>query len=231
MSFARRSPAFQRADFRRHFMRRLPIATHDLIGLLMRTPRLLVMFALAAIVVGALAYLFFKARDGTTPAGTIDKSASSKAAPATETVNANVGPDLMSNWTRLEPAYKSYKILVGNDNSLQTDQQSVELYGVTILPRSQICTYRSGERWACGQRAYVALLNIFGAATVDCKPQQINQPRTVVCRLGGSDIAELMLREGWGNLANGITDQYYANAAAAAVNRKTGMWSIQPSKR
>lgn len=231
MSIVRRIPVFHRANFRRHFMRRWPISTNDFSGLLMRTPPLLVMGALAAIVVGTPAYMFFKTRDGTPLAGIIDKSTSAKVTPTAEMVNANVGPDLTSNWTRLEPAYKSYKIQIGNDNSLQTDQQAIELYGVTILPRSQICTYRSGERWACGQRAYVALLNIFGAATVDCKPQQINQPRTVVCRIGGSDIAELMLREGWGNLATGITDPYYTNAAAAAVNRKTGMWSLQPSKR
>jgi len=198
---------------------------------LKRAPLLLVVGTVAVILVAVSAYLFFKVGDASPPASFNDRSKAANATPAAEAVNANAGPDVTVNWTRLEPAYKSYKIQVGNDNSLQTDQQAIELYGVSILPRSKICTYRSGERWACGQRAYIALLNILGATTVDCRPQQINQPRIIVCRLGGSDIAELMLREGWGSLANGVTEQRYMDAAAAALANKAGMWSLQPSKR
>jgi hypothetical protein len=40
-----------------------------------------------------------------------------------------------------------------------------------------------------------------------------------------------MLREGWGSLANGVTEQRYMDAAAAALANKAGMWSLQPSKR
>jgi endonuclease YncB( thermonuclease family) len=198
---------------------------------LKRAPLLLIVGTVAAILVAVSVYLFFNAGSASPAAGINGRSKPAKAAPAAEAVNANIGPDVTVKWSGLEPAYKSYKIQVDNDNRLQTDQQAVELYGISILPRSQICSYQGGERWACGQRAYIALLNILGAAPVDCRPQQTDQPRIVVCRLGGSDIAELMLREGWGTLAKGVSEQRYIDAATASFTNKAGMWSLQPSKR
>jgi len=142
-----------------------------------------------------------------------------------------IGPAGNIAWTELEPAYKNYKIQIGNDTSLQVDNQTLELYGIKILPRSQICAYRSGERWACGQRAYIALINIMGSTTIDCRPRDVINPRVVVCHLGGADISELMLREGWGHLADGVTERKYIDAANAAIARETGMWSLQPAQR
>ncbi|MDO8879112.1 MAG: hypothetical protein Q7V40_23800, partial [Pseudolabrys sp.] len=230
-SIARRRPVWYRTDFARHTMRRWTVAAHDFSFTLRRAPPLVVMGALAVIVAATSAFLLFKAPSTSSRAGISETSKTTKPAPAAGSINANAGLDVAPNWTKLEPAYKSFKIQVGNDNTLLTDQHAIELYGVNILPRNQICTYSSGERWACGQRTYIALLNILGAATVDCRPQQENQPRIVVCHLGGRDIAELMLREGWATLANGVTEQHYMDAATAASTNKNGMWSLQASKR
>ncbi len=188
---------------------------------LMRAP-LRLTIALAVLAAAGSTYLFFK---GGKPSSPQIASAPQIAAPAE--ITSSAARDL-AYWSTLEPAYRSYKVQVGNDNSLQNDQQSVELYGVTILPRGQICNYRSGERWACGQRAYIALLNILGGTTVDCRPHEINQPRIVVCRLGGSDIAELMLREGWATINTGVAERRYTEAAAWAFANKSGMWTQQP---
>lgn len=197
---------------------------------LKRAPLLLIVGTAAAILLAVSAYLFVKADSASAP-GIDERNKTAMAAPAAEAANANAGPDVTASWSDLEPAYESFKIQVDNDNSLEANQQAIELYGISILPRSRICSYQSGERWACGQRAYIALLNILGAATVDCRPQQKEKPRTVVCRLGGSDIAELMLREGWGSLGNGVTEQRYREAAGAASTNKAGMWSLLPPKR
>jgi endonuclease YncB( thermonuclease family) len=187
---------------------------------LMRAP-LRLTIALAVLVAAGSTYLSFKGGKPSSP-----QSASPPQIAAAE-ITSSAAPGL-AYWSTLEPAYRSNKIRIGNDNSLQNDQQAVELYGVTILPRCQICNYRSGERWACGQRAYIALLNILGGTTVDCRHHEINQPRIVVCRLGGSDIAELMLREGWATLNNGVTERRYTEAAAWAFTNKSGMWTQQP---
>lgn len=198
---------------------------------LKRTPLPLVVGTAAVILVIVSTYLFFKAGSAPPPAAINDRSKAPESALASESGHANGGPVVTVNWNDLEPAYKSYKIQVGNDNSLQANQQTIELYGISILPRNQICSYRSGERWACGQRAYIALLNVLGAGTEDCRPQKTDQPRIVICRIAGSDIAELMLREGWGSLPHGVTEQRYIDAAAAASTTKAGMWSLQPPGR
>jgi endonuclease YncB( thermonuclease family) len=199
----------------------------------MRAPPLLVTGAIAAIVVFASSYLYYKSRSASlaSHSETKDESKSAKQAPPTSSVSPVAGTDYTATWTALDPAYHNYKVQIGNDGSLQADKQALELYGIKILPRSQICAYRSGERWACGQRAYIALLNIVGSTTIDCRPKDTNQPRVVICHLAGTDISELMLREGWGNLGNRVIDKQYVDAAAAAINNKTGMWSLQASPK
>lgn len=195
----------------------------------MRAAPRLVIGALVVLVVAASAFMFFNGR-GTSSTGKVVEASKPATNPAAEKLNAYAAPEPATYWDKLEPAFKSHKILVGTDNSLQTEKQAIELYGINVLPRNQICTYRSGERWACGQRTYIALLNVLGATTVDCRPHEANQLRTVVCHIGGRDIAELLLRHGWATLANGVTDQNYIAAAATAFTSKSGMWSLQASK-
>lgn len=228
MSIASR-PSLLHHTIARRAIRSWNAAVHDFRFTLRRVPPLLSIVVLAAVLVATSAFLLFKASI-TPPATEIKASKATNSNLAEKTTNVKAEPDLPPNWTVLEPAYKSFKIQVGNDNSLQTDKHAVELYGIKILPRSQICTYQSRERWACGQRTYIALLNILGAATVDCRPKQKNQPHIVVCHLGGKDIAELMLREGWATPANGVTDQNYIAAAATASSTKSGMWSLRASR-
>lgn len=157
------------------------------------------------------------------------KLAAKAVIPAAAT-NAKVteAPQFNADWARLEPAYRSYAVQINNDGTLQSEKQPLELYGVKVLPRNRICTYSSGERWACGQRAYIALLNILGSTSVDCRPKDADQPRVVICKLAGTDISELMLRDGWAVPADGVTAPRYLAAATAASRNKMGMWSLQP---
>lgn len=229
MSIASRPSLLHRTTLGRHAIRSWTAALHDVRFILRRVPPLLTIVVLASIFVATSAFLLFKA--SITPPATANIKATKTTSPDLVEETINVKPELgLPTWINLEPAYKSFKIQVGNDNTLRTEQHAVELYGINILPRSQICTYRSGERWACGQRTYIALLNILGTATVDCRPKQKNQPHIVVCHLGGRDIAELMLREGWATLAIGVTDHNYIAAAATASGSKSGMWSLRASR-
>lgn len=219
MSFAGRHPIFNHLDVPPSPMQRRLASLSRIFS--QRRSRILIFTVAGLILAIAAVALLLKSRD--TSSARLDDAQQPASAlpveapPRTDTEMAQI-------WDRLEPAYKSYKIQVGNDNTLQTANNAVELYGAQIIPRTQVCRYLSGERWACGQRAYVALLNIFGGGTVDCRPQQINQPHIVICQLGGKDIAELMVREGWANVANGVTSQNFVDAAAAASSSKAGMY-------
>lgn len=139
------------------------------------------------------------------------------------------------SWRNLEPALRLSKVTIEDNNNLKINSRPAQLYGFQVIPRSKICTHKNGERWACGQRAYVALLNAMGSTTVDCRqndkgaPIDIDAPRTFVCYLPGTDLAELMLRQGWGTVPEGVNDPRYLAAAEMARARQSGMWRPLPS--
>jgi endonuclease YncB( thermonuclease family) len=135
---------------------------------------------------------------------------------------------LSQGWTSLEEAYQPYAVRVAPDGALRTADRTIRLYGVTMPSRSQVCTYRNGERWACGQRAYIALLNFVGSTTIACRAKDTEQPDLLACRLAGIDIGEWMLRNGWAYLADGIKDRDYVAAAQAGAKSKLGVWADAP---
>jgi endonuclease YncB( thermonuclease family) len=135
---------------------------------------------------------------------------------------------LSQGWTSLEEAYQSYDVRVAPDGTLRTTDGTIRLYGITMPTRSQVCTYRNGERWACGQRAYIALLNFVGSTTIACRIKDTEQPDLFACRLAGIDIGEWMLREGWAYLADGLKDRDYVGAAQAGVMARLGVWADAP---
>lgn len=140
----------------------------------------------------------------------------------------------VTDWAKLDPAYRAYKVTIESDSSLTLNSEPARLYGIDVIPRSKTCVYANGERWACGQRAYVALISTMGSTSIDCReidretPIDADGRRSFICRLG-TDLAELMLREGWGTVQKGVTEPRYAVAAVTARARQAGMWRRLPS--
>lgn len=201
----------------------------------LRAPALLFAGIAAGVVIMMVGYLYYDTEEtkvvaSAKPVVTAPSTTVGSEVPTgtTDRPGAAGDPD---GWTALDPAFRNYQVEINNDGSLRSGKQAIELYGVKMLPRSRICSYQSGERWACGQRAYIALLNVMGATTIDCRPKDPGQASIVICRLAGTDLAELMLREGWGTLAGGVTEKRYIDAAAAAFANKTGMWTLRPPPR
>ncbi|MGA7802483.1 MAG: thermonuclease family protein, partial [Gammaproteobacteria bacterium] len=88
--------------------------------------------------------------------------------------------------------------------------------------------YRDGRRWACGLRAYVALLNLIGSAAIECHPNDTSKPDVVVCHKGSIDLSEWMLEHGWARLHPGVTDKRYVAAVQTAKAGKVGIWVEEP---
>ena len=195
-----------------------------------KTAMLLIAFCalLAALfILLKIAFLFFDPPPLSAPASQADPAATPPAAAAP-------APDRVDKaWTTLEPAYRTYKVTIGDDSSLKLNGRPAQLYGFHVIPRTKICTYANGERWACGQRAYIALLNLMGSTTIDCLeknkgvPIDIDTPRSFECRLPGTDLAELLLAEGWGTPEPGVNEPRYHNAANRARLMNAGMWQAQ----
>jgi endonuclease YncB( thermonuclease family) len=46
-----------------------------------------------------------------------------------------------------------------------------------------------------------------------------------VCRVGDTDVTQWLLSQGWAELAEGVTDESYVEAADSARRRKSGIWA------
>ena len=197
-----------------------------------RSLRLVAAGILPVLIIVAFGYFYFSS-NGATSVSHLDNELANRAkqqTPPADSVNQPAEAPDIADWTDLNPAYRTYKIEINNDSSLQTSNRAIALYGIKVLARNQICKYRSGEKWACGQRAYIALINVLGSKYADCRPHDNDRPSVVVCQLAGVDIGEMMLREGWAQLVSGVADKQYINAAAGALKYKMGMWREQPKQ-
>jgi endonuclease YncB( thermonuclease family) len=135
---------------------------------------------------------------------------------------------LTQGWTSLAEAYQVYAVHIAADSTLLSDDGTIQLYGIKMPNRSQVCTYQTGDRWACGQRAYIALLNFVGRTTIACRLRNSDQAGVFVCKLAGIDIGRWLLRNGWATLADGVADKSYVAAANEGLTLKVGMWVSAP---
>lgn len=103
--------------------------------------------------------------------------------------------------------------------------QTLYLYGIKPFDSRQLCTKASGERWACGLHAYADLRNSIAQKTIICDPKSI-VPNGVIatCRLGESDIAAKLVRDGLAEMSDGVTDASLLSAQTLAKSQKLGIW-------
>lgn len=187
---------------------------------------LLSLIVIGVFVFGWIYYLHMGAGSNSATKNEAEKQHQVQSNKTTDPIDAD--PHYFEKWTALEPAYQNYETKIASDGGLQSDGHTLHLYGISMPNRSQVCTYRNGERWACGQRAYIALLNLVGSTTLACRAKDTGQPDLLICRLAGIDIAEWMLRSGWAYLGDGVRDKLYVNAAATGSKLKVGIWAEHP---
>jgi hypothetical protein len=120
------------------------------------------------------------------------------------------------------------KAYVHQNGSIRVDGHHLDLYGAMLIPRDRICASAEGARWTCGQRAYTVLRALLAGRPIACSFKQISVPPKAVCSMDGQDIAQLLLREGWAELATDATDQAYVEASELAHSRGLGIWGDGP---
>jgi endonuclease YncB( thermonuclease family) len=102
---------------------------------------------------------------------------------------------------------------------------TVRLYGVAFPEGKKICTTSTGERWACGRRAFIALHNRMLGEEVSCEPKTAAAPPIAECYVGDVNLAAWLLAEGLAYLAPDITGKELVTAEASAKSAKRGLWS------
>jgi endonuclease YncB( thermonuclease family) len=127
------------------------------------------------------------------------------------------GPDNLHTFDSARP--------ISADGLIQADLVPLRLYGIILPGRDRVCHTPDGGTWACGLRAYVTLYNLVTKGRIACEFRGTAVPAMAVCSIDGADIAEQLLKQGWAELAKGVTVKAYLQAVLSAKARKVGMWA------
>ena len=128
---------------------------------------------------------------------------------------------------RAAPSASSIQIThagVMPDGAISGEGGTVHLHGVAWPDAMKICTTASGERWACGRRAYITLHNKLFAQTVHCEPRAAD-PSAAECFVGDANLAVWLIGQGLARVASQAADPELVAAEAAARNGKLGLWA------
>lgn len=120
------------------------------------------------------------------------------------------------------------RVRVDMNGLIYADGRSLDLFGAMLIPRNRICTSPEGARWACGQRAFMALRNLLEGKPIACRFVPMADTPKAACLVGDNNIAQVLLAEGWAELAEGVTDEIYVEAYTSARSRKAGIWAEGP---
>jgi endonuclease YncB( thermonuclease family) len=112
-----------------------------------------------------------------------------------------------------------------SDGSISGGRETVFLYGIKQFDSKKLCTRASKERWACGLRAYATLRNEIARKTIVCDPKTL-LPNAVnaICRIGTTNVALALVRDGIVELDDNADDDELAKAQASAKSAKLGVW-------
>jgi endonuclease YncB( thermonuclease family) len=103
----------------------------------------------------------------------------------------------------------------------------IRIFGIDAPESDQLCRNEESELYRCGQKASNALFDFIARRPLECvEVDRDRYQRTVaVCSVGGTDIADWLVRNGlaldWPKYSKGD----YANAQAEAKREQRGMWS------
>lgn len=95
----------------------------------------------------------------------------------------------------------------------------VEIAGVEIIEPEDVCTDDNWQDWPCGMRARTAFRGLLRGRAVACDvpPDYEGETITTACSVGGIDLGEWVVANGWGYAEPGgrYIDQEYAARDAA----------------
>jgi endonuclease YncB( thermonuclease family) len=124
------------------------------------------------------------------------------------------------------PASQAASMRVADGDTIELGGQRIRLQGIDAPELYQECRDASGRNWACGRRARSELRRLIGNDAVQCDRRTTDRfgRLVAVCRAGGRDLGEAMVRSGFA-LAYPDWASPYGAAQADARSRKAGLWA------
>jgi endonuclease YncB( thermonuclease family) len=111
------------------------------------------------------------------------------------------------------------------NGSIIGNGQTVYLFGIKQFDRNTLCKRASGERWACGLRAYATLRNSIEHKTIECEPKKrLPNGISALCRMESTNVGSILGRGGLAEIEDDTADVDLRNAQAFAKSRKLGIW-------
>jgi endonuclease YncB( thermonuclease family) len=115
------------------------------------------------------------------------------------------------------------------NGNLRSGRKTIQLYGISLPERKKLCFSAAGFRWTCGVSAFAGLHTIAQSQTIVCNALSESGDHLLAqCKVNRTDIAVAMLQEGWAELAAGVNEKSYAEAAASAKANHVGLWADGP---
>lgn len=111
-------------------------------------------------------------------------------------------------------------------DSLEIEGQRIRLWGVDAPEYAQTCM-RDARPWKCGLAAARHLRKFIDGRTLACVPVATDAYSRAVskCRVGGQDLNEWLVREGWALDYRRYSGGAYAAAQKQARSARRGIWS------
>lgn len=112
-------------------------------------------------------------------------------------------------------------------DTLEIRGTRVRIFGIDAPESDQLCRNEESELYRCGQKASNELFDFIAHRPVECiEVDRDRYKRAVsVCTVGGTDVADWLVRNGlaldWPQYSKGG----YADAQAEAKRERRGMWS------
>lgn len=112
-------------------------------------------------------------------------------------------------------------------DTLDMSGARIRLFGIDAPEGVQTCN-RKGVKWACGGDARALLSEMVSGRTIECAQRDRDHYGRVVavCRAGGSDLADVMVREGLAIALTRFSDAY-SEAEARAKSFGMALWGSE----
>ncbi len=119
-------------------------------------------------------------------------------------------------------------IAVADGDSFRMGGERYRLQNIDAPELDQMCRDGAGREWTCGRRARDELRRLLNQGPVDCRTITRDRFRRIVatCSVGGRDVGEVMVRNGWATAykGRGATSRYLSAESEARAGRR-GLWA------